>query len=264
MAKKLIGIFKVCEVIGGKDLKHVVMFSGGAASSVMAKMVADKYPNSTILLHTPTGAEHPDADRFREQVADFIGLPITVEAARKTLWEYVETSWKHVPNNSLTNKCTEPMKIKPQNRFLKRLEDTGEDYIIYVGFTLDEWRRVQRTWVRNEAKGRKVEFPLFDARLTSEECKNIIRDDWGICLPEPYKYLKHNNCIPCWKGGQQHWHKVWKYYPKQFWRAVKAEEKAVNTVFNGITLAELAKKWEQEPVQPDLFGEESIPCMCAD
>jgi 3'-phosphoadenosine 5'-phosphosulfate sulfotransferase (PAPS reductase)/FAD synthetase len=64
-------------------IKHVVMFSGGAASSVMAKIVADKYPGDTILLHTPTGAEHEDADRFRAQVANYIGcLSLTSEPTK--------------------------------------------------------------------------------------------------------------------------------------------------------------------------------------
>ncbi len=242
------------------------MFSGGAASSVMAKFVADQHPEDTILLYNPTGAEHPDADRFREQVAEFIGLPITVEAARKTLWEMVE-NYKHIPNDSFPY-CTRELKIKMQDRYLKRLEKAGEEFVIYVGFGRDEWRRIQKVWVRNQAQGRIVKFPLFDAGLTGEvtgeDCKRIIREDWKICLPEPYKYLKHNNCIPCYRGGRRHWFKVWKYYPEQFWRAAAAERRAVNTVFKGITLDDLAAKWEKEPEQLELFGEEeTIPCMCA-
>lgn len=240
---------------------HICMFSGGAASSVVAKMVAERYPDETILLHTPTGAEHPDADRFREQVARFIGLPIMVEAARKTLWEMVE-NYKHIPNNGFPY-CTRNLKINMQDRFLKRLEDAGEDFIIYVGFGFDEWRRIQKVKARNEAKGRKVEFPLFKARLNGEDCKQIIREQWGICLPEPYKYLKHNNCIPCYKGGQGHWYKVWKHYPEQFYRAAAAERRAENTVFDGITLDELAEKWEKQPVQMEIYDDVSIPCMCA-
>lgn len=243
-------------------MKHIVMFSGGAASSVVAKMVAEQYPEDTILLHTPTGAEHPDADRFREQVAQRIGLPITVEAAKKTLWEYVEL-WNHIPNNSLRNKCTEQVKIAPQKRFLKRLEKSGEDFIQYIGFGFDEWRRMQKAMARNEAIGRKVAFPLFDARLTGNDCKRIIRNEWEICLPEPYKYLSHNNCIPCYKGGRGHWYKVYKHYPEQFYRAAAAERRAANTVFYGVTLDELAAKWEHEPEQMDIFGDVAIPCMCA-
>lgn len=244
------------------ETKHIVMFSGGAASSVVAKMIADKYPDDTILLHTPTGAEHPDADRFREQVARFIGLPITIEKAKKTLWDYAE-SYQQIPNDSLPW-CTRQMKLVPQDRFLKRLEKQGIEFIQYLGLGVDEWGRVQKVWARNEAKGRKVAFPLMDARLNGNDCKRIVREEWGICLPQPYIYLSHNNCIPCYKGGQAHWHKVWQYYPEQFERAATAERRCSNTVFNGISLDGLAEKWASEPEQIDLFGDqEGIPCMCA-
>lgn len=243
-------------------MKHIVMFSGGAASSVVAKIVADKYPNDTILLHTPTGAEHEDADRFREQVAKFIGLPITIEKASKTLWEYVE-SYRQIPNDGLPW-CTEKMKIIPQDRFLKRLEKQGEDFIQYVGYGIDEWGRMQKTYARNLQKNRKVDFPLKNGLLRGKDCKEIIRNEWKICLPQPYQYLNHNNCIPCYKGGKSHFYKVWKYYRTEFDRAMKAEERASNTVFDGITLRELAEQWEVDKDTPSLFTEEEgIPCMCA-
>jgi len=238
------------------------MFSGGAASSVVAKIVADKYPSDTILLHTPTGAEHPDADRFREQVAKYINLPITVESAKKTLWEYVE-SYKQIPNDSLPW-CTRQTKLIPQDRYLKRLEKQGVDFIQYIGFGIDEWRRIQKVWARNQITGRKVEFPLLETKLSGKDSQQIIRKEWKICLPEPYMYLKHNNCIPCYKGGKGHWYKVWKYYPERFERAAKAERRCSNQVFADISLDELAKKWTSEPEQESLFGElEGIPCMCA-
>lgn len=242
-------------------MKHIVMFSGGAASSGVAKMVADDHPNDTILLHTPTGAEHPDADRFRAQIARYIGLPITVEAANKTLWEMVE-GYKHIPNDGLPY-CTRDLKIKPQDRFLKRLEKAGEDFTVYVGYGFDEWKRIQNYMIKTEALGRKAKFPLFKARMTGVDCKRIVRDEWKICLPEPYQYLSHNNCIPCYKAGQGNWYKVWKHYPERFYRAADAERRAANTVFDGVTLYELAAKWEKEPEQIGIFEQESIPCMCA-
>jgi len=243
-------------------MKHIVMFSGGAASSVVAKMVADKYPNDTILLHTPTGAEHPDADRFREQVAKFIGLPITIEKASKTLWELVE-SRKDVPNNMFPY-CSTELKLITKDRFVKRFEKRGEDFTEYLGLGVDEWRRIQKVWVRHQADNRKVEFPLMDAKLTGEDCKNIIREEWKICLPSPYQYLSHNNCIPCYKGGQSHWFKVWKYYRTEFDRAAKAERTTANNVFKEFSLDELSDKWSKEPEQMDLWGDmEGIPCMCS-
>lgn len=243
------------------NILHIVMFSGGAASSVMAKIVADANSGQTILLHTPTGAEHPDADRFRAQVAAYIGLPITIEAANFTLWDLVN-SRKHIPNDGLPY-CTKELKLIPQDRYLTRLKKAGQDFISYVGYDRSERGRIQKTFARHEAKGRKVKFPLAEASLTSDECKRIIREDWRICLPEPYQYLKHNNCIPCYRGGEAHWYNVWRYYPEQFMRAARAEERADNTVFADKSLLELVAIWEDSPLPTNLFEGESIPCMCA-
>lgn len=36
-----------------------------------------------------------------------------------------------------------------------------------------------------------VRFPLAEKRITTEDCKRIIRDEWKIELPSAYKSLKH-------------------------------------------------------------------------
>lgn len=59
-------------------MKHIVLYSGGANSALVSQLVARDYGPDTVLLHTPTNAEHPDADRFRAAFASHIGLPTTV------------------------------------------------------------------------------------------------------------------------------------------------------------------------------------------
>jgi hypothetical protein len=213
-----------------------------------------------VLLHTPTFAEHRDADRFRADVSEFLNIPITIETAGRGLWEMIRDR-KHLPNDSLPW-CTSELKLNPQDKYLKRLEKAKIDFTIYVGIGADEWGRAQKITARNEAAGRKVEFPLAKKFLSGEDCKKIVREEIKICLPEPYLYLSHNNCIPCYKGGQGHWYKVWKHYPRQFSRALEAERKAENTVFVDITLSELASIWEHKPPQMEMFND-YMPCMCA-
>uniref|UniRef100_A0A6M3KUJ2 Uncharacterized protein n=1 Tax=viral metagenome TaxID=1070528 RepID=A0A6M3KUJ2_9ZZZZ len=61
-------------------MKHIILYSGGANSSYVAWSVNQEHHKDTILLHTPTYSEHPDADRFRKQFADYLNLPITIQA----------------------------------------------------------------------------------------------------------------------------------------------------------------------------------------
>jgi 3'-phosphoadenosine 5'-phosphosulfate sulfotransferase (PAPS reductase)/FAD synthetase len=72
-------------------MKHIVQFSGGAASSYVAWLIAQKEKKEDItLLFHDTKIEHEDATRFRTQVADFIGLPITEISDGRDLWELID------------------------------------------------------------------------------------------------------------------------------------------------------------------------------
>lgn len=141
-----------------------------------------------------------------------------------------------------------------------------EEFILYNGFGVEEYRRIQRTFARAFKLNRIIKSPLYDLRIKNQEIKRIIREEWKICLPEPYKYLNHNNCIPCFKStSEKYWNKIWKYYPESFEKAKRAEEKIGHTVFQEYSLAEYEKFWISRGCQMDMFEEEfdNLPCMCA-
>ena len=241
-------------------MKHICMFSGGAASSYMSCLVAKEHPGDTILLYTPTYSEHEDADRFRKQVAKYIGLPITVQADGRDIWQLID--YHHALPSSFMPFCTETLKIEQTDKYLKTLTD---DFILYYGYGIKEWGRVQKQTARLEVKGIKSAYPICERRIPEEEIRRIIRQEWKICLPETYLYLKHNNCIPCFKGGQKHFYDVWKYYPDRFWMAASKEEQWGYTVFEGISLGELAKSWELlgDQVVLTFKDVDTRPCLCA-
>ena len=112
--------------------------------------------------------------------------------------------------------------------------------------------------------GREVRFPLFEKKISSDECKRIIRDEWGIELPSAYESLKHNNCIPCFKGGKEYFHAVWKNYTDEYHKAMEKEKEVGYTVFRDISLEELEKRFindkEWEDMQMNLS--DFIPCDC--
>lgn len=239
-------------------MKHIIQFSGGAASAYAAYLVAKEHgKENTILLFHDTKAEHKDSYRFRSQVSEFLGIPITEYSDGRDLWEVIKD------NNCLPSQfipfCTRILKQEPAEKFLKNF---NEEYILYNGFGVEEFRRVQKVKARAELLNRTVKSPLFELKIKSEEVKRIIKDEWKICLPEAYKYLQHNNCIPCFKAGKSHFKAVWKYFPKEFNKAKEMEKLIGNTVFQEYSLEELEGQWENG--QLEMFDiEESIPCMCA-
>jgi hypothetical protein len=242
------------------EMKHVIKFSGGAASAVVAKMVIDEQGHEdVILLYSDTKSEHPDADRFRAQVCEYLQHEMTVVADGRDLWELID-HFKLLPSVH-TPYCTMYLKQRPSERFLKNMGD----YVQYLGFSVSEIRRAQRAMARIENSGGNVRFPLIEQGVSSDECKKIIRDEWKICLPQPYQYLEHNNCIPCFKAGsRRYWKAIARHYPEQFERACIAEETQGGTeytVMKGVTLRQIKEMSDQEiGLFPD---EDTTPCMCA-
>jgi len=242
---------------GEKRMKHIVLYSGGASSAYTAYLVNKEHHKDTILLHNPTFAEHPDADRFREQFAKFLELPITVQADGRDLWQLIKD--EHCLPSDRIPFCSRTFKAEQAEIFYKTMT---EDFIVYYGYDGTEWRRAQRSLARLEVIRIKTAFPLIDNNISSDTAKSTIKDTFKICLPQPYLYLQHNNCIPCFKAGQQHFYQVWKYYPDYFKKALNAESEIGHTVFPDISLKELANKWQAQ--QPMFTDEEDLrPCMCA-
>ncbi len=238
---------------------HVVQFSGGAASAVVAKMVVDQFgKDHTVLLHHDTKSEDPDTYRFIDDVSNYLDVPITDRSDGRDLWQLINDN-KCLPSHFIPF-CTRILKTEQGAKYFKGLDADAIDYVQYNGFGPDEWRRIQRATLRCESLGRKVESPLYKSNITDP--KSIICDQWGIKLPNAYKHLKHNNCIPCFKAGKKStWYKYWRHYPEQFWRAVAAEEKIEKFVYQDKSLRELAGIWAKGTPE-DLFGEYEPSCEC--
>ncbi len=247
-------------------MKQIVMFSGGASSSYLAYLVVKEYGReNTILLHTPTYAEDPDADRFRAEVADYLGMEITVQEDGRSLWELIEENSVlpsfHIPY------CTRILKIEQSRKFYKKLKEAGEDFVVHFGYGPEEWRRVQKQTIRFEKEGLKSRSMIFEKQINNEELKRIIQEEWKIELPITYRYLKHNNCIPCFKGGKGHFKQVAKYYPEQFKRAMTLEKDKESYVFKDCTLQDLWDEVQASKNQLTFLEDEDvwgIPCDCID
>ena len=246
-------------------MKHVVLFSGGAASSYVAYLLKQDInieEKDIVLLHTPTLSECEDSEKFRLKVARYLKLPMTVWGRGEDIWECIDRNGT-LPGHFIPF-CTSQLKQEMKEQYFRYLKRCGEEWIEYVGYGPDEWRRVQKSFARNEAMGRKIQFPLFEKNITGGECKRIISEEWGIRLPSAYKVLKHNNCIPCFKGGRDYWFLIWKYYPAEYNKAMEKEERYGYTVFRDETLSELAvtykNKKNMEDRQISLY--DFIPCEC--
>lgn len=239
-------------------MKHIVQYSGGAGSAMAAYLVAQKVPKEDIILlfHDVRGGHDDDMYRFNADVSAFLGLPITEYSDERTIWEVIR--YKKCLPSLFIPFCTDILKWQTADKFYSQLssfvnpysEDNfqlypDEPFTLYNGYGIEEKGRIQK---QCQKAPYKVEYPVCKAGLTSNDCKRIIRDEWGIKLPRPYLLgFEHNNCIPCWKStSKAYWKLVWEHYPERYQMAIGMEEYTGHTHFKKISLTALAEQWESE------------------
>lgn len=247
-------------------MKHIVGYSGGVASAVMAKIVATENPGNTTLLFHDTKTEPADNDRFRKEVANYINLPITNYSDGRDIWQVFRD--EGILGNGRNTPCS---RILKQERSMKYLLN-NQPGIIYIGFTVEEWRRAQRTQARYASKGIEARFPLLEKRMTKDECHSRVRDCWGIREPKNYEWAEHANCIPCIKGKKAYWGLIYMFEWEAWETAARAEEEFQHTIFTEAgslreelhSCLRLAKQYLRKKANKE--AQESLfdyPCECA-
>lgn len=240
--------------------KHIVAFSGGAASAVVAKVVVDEVgvENTTLLFHD-TKAEHPDSYRFRQQVSAFLGVPITEVSDGRDLWQVIDDNHS-LPSDRMPF-CSRFLKLEPGNAYINALLSEGHSVTVYKGYGVNEWHRYQNGAAWAERGGYRLVCPLIDRMITDP--KAIVRS-WGICLPVTYQYLTHNNCLPCFRSKRfAHWKAIYEHHRDIYERCIALEDQYGHTVLPGMTLRQLALKFESSAQLPELHGYNELPCECA-
>lgn len=211
------------------ELKHIVCFSGGHSSAIVAIEVARKFGKENVILLNHNikggvdGVEDDDIQRFKEEVSLYLDIPITY--ANHIDWENVDqfdvcVDAKAFKTSHATVICTSRLKTQPFIQFLGKKNNFKESSIIYYGFDKNEDNRINRRTKIMEDMGYKTDYPLSSwGERTIYETSEI-----GIKRPLTYSNFKHANCQGCIKGGSQHWYIVF-CARKDLWeKAKKAEE----------------------------------------
>lgn len=147
------------------EVKHVVMYSGGAGSSWVGKYVADKFgKENTILLHTDTKWEDEDCYRFMDDCAEYIGVPVTYVEDGRTPEDVFRKDLYF--GNFGTAPCSKQLKMYQTFEYIQNLIENGIKPILYFGIDYGEVRRAPRIAYNYKHNidvfddGIEVRFPL--------------------------------------------------------------------------------------------------------
>lgn len=230
-------------------MKHVVCYSGGHSSALVAIEVVRRYgKDSVVLLNHDISAwvEAEDVKRFKQEVADYLGLPITYANIKglslKDLPDQFDVVMqaKAFKVGSGSELCTSRLKTEPFMQWLNT-NDPGKQFIIYYGFDANEKVRIQRRSGVMGSLGWKTDYPLalWNDRTLFDT------NEIGILPPNTYANFKHGNCIGCLKAGKQHWYIVYCTRPDVFEKAKLAEDEIGYSIINGEYLEEMEEMFEK-------------------
>ena len=221
---------------------HVVCFSGGHSSALVAIEVVRRYGRGdVVLLNHDINPRVEDADvkRFKREVADYLKLPITyANHAHVEEWDQFDVvrdagAFKVGDGHSL---CTSRLKTQP---FFRWLAANAHPAVAtcYYGFDANETTRIQRRATIMAKGGWRTDYPLA---LWKHRTITSTREV-GIEPPLGYSTFKHANCVGCLEAGWQHWYAVYVTRPDLWQKGKDAED------FIGYTIHRDASLEEREP-----------------
>lgn len=244
-----------------KNTIHIVCFSGGESSAIVAIEAVRRFgKENVILLNHDINPKYEDKDikRFKQEVATYLGLPITY-ANIKGIYNPEELPSQFqvcIDAGALTDfagnaLCTHRLKTQPFADYLNlnfpvydSLFEKKKECVIYYGFDENEIDRIQRRTGILGAMSYKTDYILaFWKKRTIFRTLEI-----NIKPPCTYSVFKHANCKGCLKASLLHWYVVYVLYPEIYTEAINMENEidfTIHTVTrNGIkspiSLTELA------------------------
>jgi hypothetical protein len=125
------------------EMNHVVFFSSGAASTVAAMRVAQKYGTKNLyLLFADTGIEDEDNYRFLEESANYIGGHLIRIKDGRTPWD-VFNEGKWLSHRQGEKGCSYQLKILPCKQWIEsNPEITPKNTVLYFGINFEEIHRI--------------------------------------------------------------------------------------------------------------------------
>ena len=210
-------------------MQHIVCFSGGESSAIVAEAVVRRYGRESVTLlnhDINPNVEDADVKRFKAEVAAALGLPIT------------QANYRNLPAAELPDQfdisiqssgfkapgtgdalCTNRLKTAPFAAYLAAHHLPGT-VTIYYGFDDDEQHRIQRRRAILGAQGYATCFPLAEWPDTHDSIARL-----GIMPPLGYSTYRHANCAGCLKGGMQHWYVTYCHRPDIYAKASGTEQR---------------------------------------
>jgi hypothetical protein len=221
--------------------KIVVGYSGGVTSAWCAAWALMSYAKEDVVfLFHDTKEEDEDTYRFLREFAGRLNHPITERSDGRSVEELEDA--ESMLANDRSAFCSRVLKMEQREKYFEELRSQFIwDITLILGFTGDEWMRIQNATMRAETKDYSVRFPLAETKTSKQTAADFIQCSMGIALPRMYEWSGHANCVGCRRGSGGYWWAVKQNRPEVFARRAEREREFGHSYLNGKFLDELKK-----------------------
>ncbi len=177
-------------------MTEILSYGGGTQTAAMCVLVAQgKLPKPDYVIAADTGREMPStweyADEYMRPLLASVGLDLHIaphDLATRDLYSGNDDLMipAYTDTGKLPTFCSSEWKQMVVHRYARQVLNTGTDLVNWIGFSLDEIKRIK------SEEGRR--YPLIELMLTSADCKYII-EQAGLPLPRKSR---------CWMCPHQH------------------------------------------------------------
>ena len=201
-----------------------ISFSGGRSSAAMLKHLLQRHewklPDNWYVCFANTGLEHPatydfvrDCENHWKVKIHWLELEIgdkrPIYRAKEV--DYDTCSRNGEPFSALIKRrqyvpnpahriCTEELKVKTIDRFMKSKGYKPTEYEKYLGIRADEPDRISKMRLREQKDDTVIRMPLAEMKMTKAKVlEQWARSDWDLTLRPDQSHL--GNCMLCFMKG---------------------------------------------------------------
>lgn len=220
-------------------VRHIVSFSTGIPSAIVAYLVCQEHPDA-IILFSDVLWEDDDNYRFYRDVEQLLNKKIVYLTLGKTPLEIADDEGYAFVPNSYTATCTRKGKIEVIRDFMQ------EGDILYLGMTHQDKAKGRdlNAPIKNWAKiGVTVKYPLIENNIEPFEFAKSLNLDNLLMYKLKYP---HANCGGrCVKQGAGSWIRTLIHFPNRFdeceqWEQDKLQKQSTRIITEMILLASLS------------------------
>lgn len=220
--------------------KYQVFSSGGGTQSacITALIIQKVLPRPDFIVIADTGREMPTTWEYMDNVLQpalkKVGLSIIkVSAMEKSRQPDIYYHSKKTGEKGdlmipfFSNKDNNPVKLPAfcsgywkgnvVNEYLSKQGVKRQDYVKWIGFSLDETNRVLRMQKGEEYKDGLIRFPLVEQRLKRQDAIRLVEK---MGWPTPPR----SRCWMCPNQSDLQWQEVKTKHPDFFRKAIKMDE----------------------------------------